>query len=167
MNLSRASVAAAILFLQGSFASLGAQTAREIVERHLSALGGREALEAIQTMRYIRTVQNTENDSTTLQSRTVFLTRRPYLYRTERPETGRIYVSDGRGAWEGVRQSEPDSINWEEASWVLRLRDLDFDRPFGSFLDYDRKGHSARYVGKTELDGIALETSANSTMKDT
>ena len=149
---------AAFLFIPGTSIPAGAQTAEDIIKRHVAALGGAEALEAIQTMKYVRIVQNTELGMTTLQSRTVFLTRRPLFYRSERSETGSFYISDGSKAWTGRRRSDADTIEWDEPRFVLALRDIDFDKPFGSFLDYDRKGLSARYVGNTELDGVILQT---------
>ena len=62
-------------------------------------------------MKYVRTVQNTEDGTTTVQSRTEFLTKRPFFYRTERPESGRINISDGTRAWSGARQGESDIIS--------------------------------------------------------
>jgi hypothetical protein len=157
MRFAGALMVAAFLFIPGTSIPAEGQTAKDVVKRHVAALGGAEALGAIETMKYLRTVQNTELGKTTLQSRTVFLSRRPLFYRSERSETGSFYISDGSKAWSGRRRSNTDMIEWDEPRFVLALRDIDFDRPFGSFLDYDRKGHSARYVGKTELDGVILQ----------
>lgn len=149
---------AAFLAMPGTPIPAEGQTAEDVVKRHVAALGGAGALEGIQTMKYVRTVQNTELGLTTLQSHTVFLTQRPLFYRSERSETGSFYISDGSKAWSGRRRSDTDTIEWDEPRFVLALRDIDFDRPFGSFIGYDRKGHSARYVGNTEVDGVILQT---------
>lgn len=134
------------------------QTAEDIVRRHIAALGGAEALAAVQTMEYVRTVQNTEAGVTTVQSRTVFRTRRPFFYRSERPESGSFYVSDGVSAWSGRRRTDNDAIEWSEPRVVLAARDTDFDRPFGSFIGYDEKGNVATYLGENELHGVVLQT---------
>ncbi len=84
-------------------------------------------------MRYVRTVFNTDGDVTAQQSRRTIYAKRPFFYRTEDPETGRIYISDGRTAWSGRLAAEEDSVIWSEAR-VLQSRDLDFDRLFGSFI---------------------------------
>jgi hypothetical protein len=134
-----------------------AQTAEQIIDRYVGAIGGRDALAAVETMRYVRTVLNTQNGVTTEQSRKTLYTKRPYFYRTEDAETGRVYISDGRKAWSGRPAADSDSILWQEASFVLRSRDLDFDRLFGSFIDFAGKGHTAEFVGALELDGVPLE----------
>jgi hypothetical protein len=147
----------AVLVLASSARPVQAQTADQIVERYVAAIGGRDALAAVETMRYVRTVLNTQDGVTAQQSRKTFYTKRPYFYRTEDEETGRVYISDGRSAWSGQPAADSDSIMWEEASFVLRSRDLDFDRLFGSFIDFAGKGHSAEFVGAVELEGVPLE----------
>lgn len=158
MRLSLPLILAGALAFPCTAVQVAGQAAEDIVRRHVAALGGAEALTAIQTMKYVRTVQNTESGTTTVQSRTVFLTRRPFFYRSERAEIGSFYVSDGVGAWSGRRQSDTDTIEWNQPRLVLAARDTDFDRPFGSFIDYDPKGNVATYLGERELHGVVLQT---------
>jgi len=108
-------------------------------------------------MRYVRTVLNTQDGVTTEQSRKTIYTKRPYFYRTEDVEIGRVYISDGRSAWTGRIAADSDDIIWEQASFVLRSRDLDFDRLFGSFINFAGKGHSAEFAGTVELEGVQLD----------
>jgi len=129
-----------------------------IIGRHITAIGGAEALATIHAMRYVRTVQNTESGETRVQSTAVMLARRPRFYRTEHPQAGSFYVSDGTRAWRGRRETDADSVTWEALPTALPPPEVDFDRMFGPFIDYERKGYVASYTGSTGLDGKELET---------
>lgn len=148
--------AAWLLSLPFAWASAAGQTADDVVKRHVASLGGADALDAIHTMTYVRVVQNTEAGATTVQSRTTFATRRPFFYRSER--AGSVYVTDGTDAWRGRRSSDTGTLDWSTPRVRLAPRDVDFDRPFGSFIDYDGKGNRATYLGETALDGVTLQT---------
>jgi hypothetical protein len=137
-------------------AACKAQTADEIVSRYLTAIGGRAAVAALTTMRYVRTVLNTEHGTTTEQSRRTISRKRPYYYRNEDPTTGRVYIFDGKHAWTGRPSGDGDRIQWHEASFVLRSRDLDFERLLGPFIDFAEKGHEAQYLGHDQRDGVDL-----------
>jgi outer membrane lipoprotein-sorting protein len=133
-----------------------AQTADQVIDRYIAAIGGSAALASVETMRYVRTVFNTDGDVTAQQSRRTIYAKRPFFYRTEDPETGRIYISDGRTAWSGRLAAEEDSVIWSEAR-VLQSRDLDFDRLFGSFIGFAEKGYVAEYAGRIERKGVHLD----------
>jgi hypothetical protein len=133
------------------------QTAAQIIDRYIAAIGGSEALASVQTMRYVRTVYNTEGEVTAEQSRRTFHTMRPYFHRAENPETGGIYITDGSAAWSGRKTTDGDSVVWSEARFVLRSRDSDFDRLFGSFIGFAEKGYGAEYIGRVERDGVHLD----------
>lgn len=148
---------AALLALLASPSRLSAQSADEVINRYVAAIGGRDELTAIVTMRYVRTVLNTQEGVTAEQSRRVFYSRRPFYYRSEDPASGRIAISDGRQMWHGRPTAVPDSIAWRAASRMLQSRDLDFDRLFGSFIDYASKGHRVTYAGTTELQGVRVD----------
>jgi outer membrane lipoprotein-sorting protein len=155
--MRRLSLCSALLVLAAVTTPANAQTAGEIIDRYIDAIGGRQALVKIETMKYDRTVINTENEATSQQSRKTIYRKRPYFYRTEDAETGRMFVSDGTDGWSGTRAAGSDSITWRQASFVPRSPDLDFDRLLGSFIDYDRKGYSAEYTGDVERDGVHLD----------
>jgi outer membrane lipoprotein-sorting protein len=93
-----------------------AQTAGEIIDRYIDAIGGRQALAKIETMKYDRTVLNTENEATSQQSRKTIYRKRPYFFRTEDAQTVRIFVSDGTDGWSGTRAASSDSIAWRQVS---------------------------------------------------
>lgn len=133
------------------------QTAAEVIDRYVAAIGGSEALASVQTMRYVRTVYNTEGEVTAEQSRRTFYRMRPYFRRAENPETGGIHITDGSTAWSGDVTADGDSVVWSEARFVLRSRDSDFDRLFGSFINFDEKGYGAEYVGTAEREGVRLD----------
>lgn len=134
-----------------------AQTAEQIIDRYIAAIGGSAALASVETMRYVRTVFNTEGGVTAEQSRRTMYVMRPNYYRDENPETGGIYITDGRSAWSGRVTTDGDSMTWSEARFVLRSRDSDFDRLFGSFIGFADKGHRAEFAGRVEREGVELE----------
>ena len=136
---------------------VSARSAEDVIDRHVAALGGKDALAMIETMRYVRTVLNTQNGVTAEQSRRIFYSQRPFFYRNEDPVSGRISISDGREMWTGTPSTAPDSIAWQTSSRMLSSRDLDFDRLFGSFIDYASKGHTVRFEGTIELDDITVD----------
>lgn len=133
------------------------QTAAQIIDRYIAAIGGSDALASVLTMQYIRTVYNTERDVTAEQSRRTFYKMRPYFHRAENPETGGIYITDGSAAWSGEVTADGDSVVWNEARFVLQSPESDFDRLFGSFINFHEKGYGAEYVGLVERDGVRLE----------
>jgi len=147
---------AALLALLSNPGNPSAQSASEVIDRHVAALGGMDALTAIATMRYVRTVLNTQAGVSSEQSRRIFYSKRPFYYRNEDPVSGRISISDGREMWSGLRTALPDSVAWQPAPRMLPSRELDFDRLFGSFIDYGSKGHRVEFKGTTELESVKV-----------
>lgn len=141
-----------LVFLFGSQPA-APQSAAEVINRYVAAIGGEDALRAVTTMRYVRTVLDVENGDTTRQSRTTFYSKRPYFYRTERAQ--RVYVSDGRRAWSGRAAENADSLVWGEAR-LVSSRDLDFDRLVGAFIGAASKGYPVVFAGTTAVDGVEL-----------
>jgi hypothetical protein len=156
METRLVSVSSGVILLLAVTVPLKAQTAEEIIDRYIEAIGGRQAVASIETMKYVRTVLNTQDGTTIQQSRRTIYTKRPYFYRTEDADTRRIYISDGMSAWSGRAVADSDSIIWREASFVLRSPDLDLDRLFGAFIDFARKGYRAEYAGMSEREGAQL-----------
>lgn len=144
-----------LAFLAGPL-HLSAQSAAEVINRHVAAVGGKDALTAVVTMRYVRIVLNTQGGVTTEQSRRTFYSKRPFYYRSEDQASGRVSISDGQEMWSGIPTADPDSIAWQAASRMLQSRDLDFDRLFRSFIDYASKGHTVEFKGTTELEGVKV-----------
>jgi hypothetical protein len=149
-------VAALLVCLPGAKAA-NAQTAGEIIDRYVEAIGGSEALASLNTMKYVRTVLNTQDGQTSQQSRTTIHSMRPYFYRTERADRGRIHVTDGTTAWRGLTAAGSDSVAWEETELRIRSSDLDFDRLLGPFIHFVRKGYSAEYSGTSDREGTSLQ----------
>jgi hypothetical protein len=137
--------------------SARAQTAEQIIDRYIEAIGGRQAIAAIETMRYVRTVQNTEEGVTTQQSQRTIYSKRSYFYRTEDHLSSRASICDGTSAWTGRPVAGTDSISWQEASFVLRSPDADFDRLFGSFINFSQKGYVAEFTGVSKLEDVQLQ----------
>jgi hypothetical protein len=68
----------ALFALLASPLHLSAQSADEVINRHVAAIGGKDALTAIVTMRYVRTVRNTQDGVTTELGRRTFYSKRPF-----------------------------------------------------------------------------------------
>jgi len=137
--------------------SASTQPAEEIIERYVEAIGGREAIKSLETLKYIRTVTNTQGGEITHRSHQTIYQMRPCFYRTEDKERGNYSVTDGTQGWRGRTSTNPDSIKWEERSFIPRSPDLDFDRLLGSFIGFAQKGYSVEYMGTYPLGDVQLE----------
>jgi hypothetical protein len=121
-----------------------AQTADELIAKHIEARGGLARLKAIQTIRIERTVAATFNDIDV-----VIYKKRPNLYRSEqKPEGGRSTTVRGFSdvAWETaggkttVREG-PGPVEQREV-------DADFD---GVLVDARDKGHTIALEGRQRV----------------
>jgi len=125
-----------------------AETAEEIVAKHLAARGGLERIKAVQTMKITRTVSTF---SANLQ--VVLLKKRPHSIRSEVTFPGRpatLRVLGPAGLWE----VGPDGkVEERPAEMATELAELDADID-GLLVDYAQKGHSVQYNGREKVGGV-------------
>lgn len=115
-------------------------TPEEVITRHLDAIGGREALDTIQTMVMRLSVHGAMGHYADL----IRYYRRPMHYRQESVGSGRASVTDGSHLW----QVGPDG--WTEMGQATNLRLASID---GFFIDYEAWGVSYELRGVMALDG--------------
>jgi hypothetical protein len=136
-------VAIALVFLLASMA-VSAQTADELIAKHVEARGGAARLNAIQTVRIERTIAATFNDIDV-----VIFKKRPDLYRSEQkpegsPSTTIRGFSDT--AWETVN----GKTTRREGAAPVEQREVDGD--FDGFLvNYREKGHTVALEGRQRV----------------
>jgi hypothetical protein len=134
----------ALIIVLGTASAGSAQTADELIARHVEARGGLARLKAIETIRIERTVAATFNDI-----EVVICKKRPNLYRSEqKPEGGRSQTVRGFS-----------DVAWETANGKTIVRagagpveqrevDADFD---GFLVDYRDKGHTVALEGRVRV----------------
>lgn len=137
--------AAALLVPTGS----SAQTVDEIVARYVAARGGREALQAVKTLRMTgRAVAGSGREAIVRRE-----IARPGRIRTEfefQGTTG-VYVWDGSKGWQVSPldgRFEPEPLSEEAAA--LSAEQADFEGPL---VDWKAKGHRIELVGSATLPG--------------
>jgi hypothetical protein len=124
----------------------GAQTADEIVARHLQARGGHDRIRAIQTLKITRTVVTQFSEV-----EVVILKKRPHSFRVEQQAPGqppifRVVTADGVWDLAGGKLTNRAPAAAAEA----RDLDGDFDGPL---VDWKQKGHAIELAGREPLPG--------------
>jgi len=127
---------------------VAAQNAKEVVDRYVEVIGGREALDAIQTIRTERVATHLEEDR--IIERTIYR-KRPHLYRAE-TKLGSSTIVNGDHAWRGELDSL-STIRWRE---VNPPRGTDFEARLGWFIDYEEKSYEVVFVGTKVIDNVLM-----------
>ncbi len=130
-------------------APLHAQTADEIVGKYVAAIGGKEKIAAVKTLRR----HGTFNGGGGFEAATLDEKKRPNLVREEFALQGMVGVNayDGKTGWkiepwQGKKDAEP--LGEEELKSIVE--DSDFDGPL---VDYKAKGNTVEYVGTDSVEG--------------
>jgi hypothetical protein len=135
-----------VAVVHGHLLSASAQTADEIVARHIQARGGYDRIKAIQTLQITRTVVTQFNE---LQ--VVILKKRPHFFRVEQiapgqPPTFRAVTLTAAWDLAGGRLTN----RTPQAAAEARDLDGDFDGPL---IDWKEKGHAIVLAGRESLPG--------------
>ena len=121
-----------------------AQTADELISKHIEARGGQARLKAIQTIRIERTVAATFNDIDV-----VIYKKRPNLYRSEQTPEGRRSTTV-RGFSDVAWETADGKTTLREGAGPVEQREVDAD--FDGFLvDYHDKGHAIALEGRQRI----------------
>lgn len=140
--------ACAAALLAGIPLSAGAETADELIAKHIAARGGYERLRAVETMRIARTYGTFGGNLAV-----VITKKRPALLRIEQT------LPDGRTVVRGVSASTawdttPDGKSTTRppaTATETREIDADFD---GLLVGYREKGHTVEYRGPERTGGV-------------
>lgn len=140
----------ACLLLAGlTSAAVWGQTADEIIDKHLQAIGGKDKLKAVQTQRFSGKMvmgQGMEAPFTMEMSR-------PNKMRMEFTIQGMTGVQafDGKTSWSlmpFLGKNEAEAAPAEETAKMAEQSDMD-----GLLLDYKEHGRTVEYAGKEDLEG--------------
>lgn len=140
-------VVAFFVAVVGSALAVSAQTAEEIVAKHLQAQGGVARMRAVSTMRIVGNVEGGGMRGEFMQAK-----KRPSKLRRELHLSGgvsAVEAYDGRKGWKiDPGKTSVELVVGEELKTLLE--DTDFD---GALVDYKQKGHKIELVGKEKVDG--------------
>lgn len=120
-----------------------AATAEEVIEKHIEAVGGREALEGVQTMVVKFSVNSTRGKFTTI----VRSYKRPLFYRQEVLGSGGFIATDGVTVW---RVTGDAWMEIEQDSYK-RMASID-----GYFIDFADRGITYDFAGVEILEGAPV-----------
>lgn len=133
-------------------AATWAQTADEIIDKHLAAMGGKDKLKAVQSERLTGKMvmgQGMEAPFTLEMSR-------PNKMRMEFTFQGMTGVQafDGKTGWSVMPfmgKTDPEAMPEEEVKKMQEQSDMD-----GLLMDYKEHGRTVELVGKEELEGTPV-----------
>ncbi len=133
-------------------AAAWAQTADEIIEKHLQAMGGKDKLKAVQSERFTGKMvvgQGMEAPFTLEMSRP----NKTRMEFTFQGMTG-VQAFDGKTGWSVMPfmgKTDPEAMPEEEVKKMQEQSDMD-----GLLLDYKEHGRTVEFVGKEELKGTPV-----------
>ena len=131
-----------------SVVSLRAQTADEIINKHIEALGGKDKLASIKT---VYTEYDMEVMGQTMPGTTWLVNGKAYKNEVEFGGQKIVQCFTDKGAW-GINpmmgQTTPTAMPAEQAK--VGMGQLD---PGGPLFNYTSKGNTVELVGKDPLDG--------------
>jgi outer membrane lipoprotein-sorting protein len=130
-------------------AALQAQTADEIINKHLEARGGKDKIKAVQTTRVTGKMmlgQGMEAPFTLEQAR-------PNKMRMEFTLQGMTGVQayDGKAGWAVMPfmgKKDPEPMAADDVKQLEEQADMD-----GALVDYKEKGHQVESLGKVDVEG--------------
>jgi hypothetical protein len=132
-----------------SCAAAHAQTADEIVARHVAARGGIDRIRSVQSLR-VRGSATTGSEASVIVSREIARAGRIRLEFTYQGVTS-VYASDGQRGWRvspATGSMDPQPMTPEETQTALEQADLD-----GPFVDPMAKGLTIEPLGRAAVGG--------------
>ncbi len=133
-------------------AAAWAQTADEIIDKHLQAMGGKDKLKAVQTER----ISGKMTLGQGMEAPFTMEMARPNKMRMEFTIQGMtgIQAFDGKTGWSVMPfmgKTEAEAMPEEDAKRMEEQADID-----GLLLDYKEKGRQVEYTGKEDLEGTPV-----------
>lgn len=129
-------------------AAVQAQTADEIINKHLTARGGKDKIKAVQTAR-----MTGKMNAQGMEAPITLELSRPNKMRMEFTIQGMtgIQAYDGKSGWSVMPfmgKTEPEAMSADDIKQAEDQADMD-----GLLVDYKEKGHQVEYVGKEDVEG--------------
>ncbi|HEY4563002.1 MAG TPA: outer membrane lipoprotein-sorting protein [Thermoanaerobaculia bacterium] len=130
-------------------AAVQAQTADEIINKHLQARGGKDKIKAVQSERMTGKLVMGQG----MEAPVVMELARPNKMRMEFTLQGMtgIQAYDGKAGWSVMPfmgKTEPEAMSADDIKQAEDQADMD-----GMLVDYKEKGHQVEYVGKEDVEG--------------
>jgi outer membrane lipoprotein-sorting protein len=130
-------------------AAAQAQTADEIINKHIEARGGKDKIKAVQTERITGKMVLGQG----MEAPVTMEMARPNKMRMEFTLQGMtgIQAYDGSSGWSVMPfmgKTDPEKMSDEEVKQAEDQADMD-----GPLIDYKEKGHQVEYVGKEDVEG--------------
>ncbi|MCW3091986.1 MAG: outer rane lipoproteinsorting protein [Ferruginibacter sp.] len=147
------------LFLAVSVASVHAQTADEIISKHIEAIGGKEKLGSVTSLRLENTMQIMGNDA---PSQSTLLVGKGFKSESEFNGQKIVQVITDKGGWAVnpmAGSAEPKAITDEQ------FKSTKDQLTFEPFLNYAAEGGKVELAGKEKV-GNAEAYKINLTTKD-
>jgi outer membrane lipoprotein-sorting protein len=135
------------------FANAQAQTADEIIAKHIEALGGVEKMKAIKTIKVTGKMMITAMG---FEAQITRRAKRPNLLRMDITIQGQKIVQayDGKTAWQinpMMGSLDPQKMPATQAEAMIQQADMD-----GAFVDYKEKGNAVELVGREDHEGTEV-----------
>jgi len=126
-----------------------AQTADEIIAKYIKAIGGRDKIDAIKTLR--KTGKFIGGGG--FEAPMVEMNKRPDKVREEFSLQGLTGITayDGKTGWKiqpWGGKKDPEPLSDEELKGTVQSADMD-----GPLVDYRQKGHTVEYLGMEPVEG--------------
>jgi outer membrane lipoprotein-sorting protein len=140
----------ALLLVAGlTGAALHAQTADDIINKHLQARGGKDKIKAVQAERMTGKMVMGQG----MEAPVVMELARPNKLRMEFTIQGMTGVQayDGKAGWSVMPfmgKTDPEAMSADEIKQTENQADID-----GPLMDYKEKGHQVELVGKEDVEG--------------
>jgi len=130
-------------------AAVQAQTADEIINKHLEARGGKDKIKAVQSERITGKLVMPQG----MEAPITMELARPNKMRMEFTLQGMtgIQAYDGKSGWSVMPfmgKTEPEAMSADDIKQAEDQADMD-----GLLVDYKEKGHKVEYVGKEDVEG--------------
>ena len=135
-----------------SFAA-GAETADDVISKHIQAMGGLEKIKSVKTLRMTGKMVMGQG----MEAPITIETARPNKLRVEFSFQGMIGVQafDGSKGWQVMPfmgKTEPEELPADQVEQMKEQADID-----GLLVDYKEKGSTLEYLGKGDLEGTPVE----------
>jgi len=131
--------------------------ADKVIQKYIKAIGGRKAIESIETVSISKELERKElGDKSTNYS----YHKRPNKRHFGSLDSNSFMATDGHKAWIASMNMSIGAVEWKELPDERAgtyIRNADFYRFIGPFIDYEKKNMKVEYVGKDEMDGKTLE----------
>jgi hypothetical protein len=131
----------------------GAQTADDIVNKHIQAMGGLDKIKSVKTLRMTGKMVMGQG----MEAPMTIETARPNKLRVEFTFQGMTGVQgfDGTKGWQVMPfmgKTEPEELPAEQVEQMKEQADID-----GLLVGYKDKGSTVEYLGKGDLEGTPVE----------